>query len=117
MFLVLLILDNPDKCYQVLDAWEEAGASGVTILRSTGLGRVRTRVGLKDDMPLMPSLEEFFRHDEAQHRTLMSVIKERAVVDKVVKATQSVVGDLNQARTGVLVVLPVVEAYGMYGAE
>jgi len=113
MFMVLLILNNPDQCNDVLTAWEDAGARGVTILSSTGLGRVRTRAGLKDDIPLMPSLQEFFTHEESQHRTLFSIIKERAVVDQIIEATYSVVGDLNKPQTGVLVVLPVLEAYGM----
>lgn len=113
MFLILFILDDPEQCTDVLDAWEDAGASGATILPSTGLGRIRTRAGLKEDMPLMPSLEEFFMHDESQHRTLITVVKEREVVDRIVRATQRVVGDLNQPRTGILVVLPALEVYGL----
>ncbi len=112
MFLILFILNDPEKCYDVLDAWEGAGTSGVTILPSTGLGRIRS-VGLLEDIPLMPSLEEFFMHDETQHRTLITAVKERAVVDRIVKATYRVVGDLSLPHTGVLLVLPVVEAYGL----
>lgn len=112
MFLVMFILNNPDKCYDVLDAWEAAGAAGVTILPSTGLGRIRN-VGLLEDMPLMPSLEEFFMHDETQHRTLITAVKERAVVDRVVQATYRVIGDLSLPHTGILLVLPVLEAYGL----
>lgn len=113
MFLVMLILDNPSLCHDVLDAWEAAGVRGVTILASTGLGRVRTRKGLLDDMPLMPSLQEFFRDEESQNRTLISVVKDRATVDRVIAATPTVVGDLSQPETGVLMVLPVLEAYGI----
>jgi hypothetical protein len=39
--MILLVLDNREQCPSVLDAWEAAGASGITILESTGLGRVR----------------------------------------------------------------------------
>lgn len=112
MFLILFILDNPTQCSDVLTTWEDAGVTGVTILPSTGLGRVRTRAGLKDDMPLMPSLEEFFMHDESQHRTLLTVVKERSLVDRIVQATHDCIGDLNQPNTGMLVILPVLEAYG-----
>ncbi len=115
MFMIMLILDNPSQCNDVLNAWEAAGARGVTILASTGLGRVRMRKGLLDDMPLMPSLEEFFREEESQNRTLISVVKDREVVDRIIAATSRVVGDLNQPETGILVVLPVMEAYGISG--
>ena len=53
-YLVVFVLDDPDRCRDILDAWEAAGAPGVTILDSSGLGRVR-RAGIRDDIPLMPS--------------------------------------------------------------
>ena len=115
MFMIMFILDNPSQCSDVLNAWEAAGAGGVTILASTGLGRVRMRKGLLDDMPLMPSLEEFFREEESQNRTLISVVKDREVVDRIIAATSGVVGDLNRPETGILVVLPVLDAYGISG--
>jgi nitrogen regulatory protein PII len=113
MFMIMFILNDPDRCQDVLDAWEAAGVSGVTILRSTGLGRIRANMGLIDDIPLMPSLDDFFQTDENLNRTLIAIIREKSLVDRVVQATQSVLGDLNQPNTGILVVLPVLEAYGL----
>jgi hypothetical protein len=113
MFLVLLILDNPEQCPAVLDAWEAAGAPGVTILASSGLGRLRRHAGLLEEMPLMPALDEFFRQEENQHRTLISIVRGHEMVERLVQATQSVTGDLNRPHTGILVVLPVLEAYGL----
>lgn len=113
MFMIMLILNNADQCQEVLDAWDTAGAAGVTVLPSTGLGRIRAHQGLKDDLPLMPSLEDFFQQDENLHRTLISVVQERSIVDRIIRATQEILGDLNQPNTGILVVLPVLEAYGL----
>ena len=113
MFLIMLILNDPSQCHDVLNTWEAAGARGVTILASTGLGRVRMRKGLLDDMPLMPSLDEFFREEESQNRTLISIVNDRAIVDRIIEATPKVVGDFSQPETGILVVLPVTEAYGI----
>lgn len=113
MFMILLILNDPDRCEEVLDAWEAAGAPGITILPSTGLGHIRTRMGLPEDLPLMPSLEDFFQSEESTHRTLITIVSERAVVDGIIQATQSVLGDLSLPHTGILVVLPVLEAYGL----
>ncbi len=39
------------------------------------------------------------------------------MVDKVVEATQSVIGDLNNPNTGILTVLPVVKTYGLNRKE
>ena len=39
-YLVVLIVDDPEDCPTILDAWDDLGVSGVTILESTGMGRV-----------------------------------------------------------------------------
>jgi len=111
-FLVVFVIDDIDQCQDVLDAWENAGAQGITILESTGLGRVR-RKGFRDDLPLIPSLSDLFKSSEEHHRTLFSVVNDQAQVDALVQATESVVGDLSQENTGFLFVVPVSQVYGM----
>ncbi len=113
MFMIMLVLNDPGQCQKVLNAWDEAGAAGVTILASTGLGRMRAKIALNDDFPLMPGLEDFLQEEENLHRTLISIVRDRSTVDRLVQATQSILGDLNQPNTGILAVLPVVEAYGL----
>jgi nitrogen regulatory protein PII len=110
-YLVVFVLDDPDKTHDVLDAWEEIGIRGITILESTGFGRVR-RWGLRDDIPLMPGLDDLFREEEARHRTLFTVVREQEQIDAIVATTQSVVGDLNKDDTGLIFVLPVSQVYG-----
>jgi nitrogen regulatory protein PII len=114
MYLILFVLHDAEKLEELLDAWERVGVSGVTILHSTGLGRIRTD-GFMDDIPLFPSLESILRHDEEINfsRTLFTVVADDEMVNKVVQATQSLVGDLSKPDTGLLVVLPVHHAYGL----
>lgn len=111
-FQIVFVLDNADQCRDILDAWENAGIRGVTILESSGLGRVR-RAGIRDDLPLMPSLSDLFMNTETQHRTLFTVVKSQSQIEAIVKATQSVVGDLEQPDTGFLFVIPVSQVYGI----
>jgi nitrogen regulatory protein PII len=111
-FQVVFVLDNPDQCRDILDAWENAGIRGVTILESSGLGRVR-RAGIRDDLPLIPSLSDIFLNKETQHRTLFTVVKSQSQIEAIVKATKSVVGDLEQPDTGFLFVVPVSQVYGI----
>ncbi len=115
-YLVVLVLDDPDRCIDVLDAWEAAGAPGVTILDSSGLGRVR-RAGMRDDLPLMPSLSDLFRREENRHLTLFSVVKDQSQVEAIAEATQSVVGELDRGHTGLLFVVPVGQVYGLHKKE
>lgn len=111
-YLVVLVLDDPSKCRAILDAWEAAGANGITILESTGLGRVRRAV-LRDDLPLMPSLHDLLRREENSHRTLFSVVESQVQVDALVRTTQGVIGDLSQPHTGLLFVVPVLQVSGL----
>jgi hypothetical protein len=112
MYLILFVLDNPDKLEDLLNAWEEAGAGGATILVSTGMNRMLSH-GFRDDIPLMPGLDDFYKRVEDYHRTLFTIIKDDTTLKKVVEATQSVVGNLNNPNTGILVVLPTAQVYGL----
>jgi nitrogen regulatory protein P-II 1 len=109
-YLVVLIVDDPDDCPSVLDAWEAAGVSGVTILESSGLGRLRQRG--RDDLPLMPGLRDLFSSSEIHHRTLFSVVETQEKVDEMVKLVSNIIGDLDEPHTGFLFVVPVLQALG-----
>lgn len=112
MYLILFVLDNPDKLDQLLDAWEGAGTKGATVLVSTGMHRLGTGA-IRDDIPLMPGLDDFYKRVEDYHRTLFTIVKDEDVLDKIVAATENVVGKLTEPNTGILVVLPTAQVYGL----
>jgi nitrogen regulatory protein PII len=109
--LVVLVLEKPEQYLSILEAWEEAGISGLTILESTGLGRVRGV--LRDDIPLLPSLRDVLASQELHHRTLFSVVEDDATVDRVVAATERIIGGFSRGRTGLLFVVPVSQVFGL----
>ena len=113
MFLVLFVLNDTAKCDDLLYGWEDAGVKGITILASSGLGRIRQRLGLREDFPIFPSLSEISEHSEKLSRTFFSVVPNEEMVEKIVKNTQDVVGDLSQPNTGILIILPVARVYGL----
>ena len=112
MYLILFVLDNPDKLEDLLNAWEEAGTGGATVLVSTGMQRL-SNGAIRDDIPLMHGLDDFYKRVEDYHRTLFTIVKDDDVLQKIVDATQRVVGDLNQPNTGILVVMPATQVYGL----
>ena len=112
MYLILFVLDNPDKLEDLLDAWEETGTGGATVLSSTGMHRLNTNV-IRDDLPLIPGLDDFYKRVEDYHRTLFTIVKDDEMLNKIVDATQKVVGELTNPNTGILVVLPVAQVYGL----
>ena len=113
IYLILMVLHDTTCLDDILTAWEESGVSGITILPSTGLARLRQKNALRDDLPLIPSIEDILQHAENSNRTLFTIVHGEELVDKVVAATQAITGDLNLPNTGILVVLPVARAYGL----
>lgn len=111
-YMVILIVDDPDRCNDVLDAWEAAGARGVTILESTGLARMK-KAANRDDMPLIPTMARLLSVREERHRTLFSVVQGEEMVKKLADAAQNVVGDLSQPNTGFMFSVPVGHVFGL----
>jgi hypothetical protein len=110
-YVLVFVLDNVDDSSRVLSAWDAAGAPGITILDSLGVGRVRS--ALRDDIPLLPSLDDLFQRDELRHRTLFTVVDDEAILERLIEATKKIVGDFDQPHSGFLFVLPVLRALGL----
>lgn len=112
MYMIFFVLHDPSRLKEVLNAWHETGVSGVTILPSTGLKRLSETTVLRDDLPLIPSLEDLLEHEESLNRTLFTIVPNDEMVDKVLNATQELIGDLNLPNTGILAVIPLARVYG-----
>lgn len=118
MKLILFVLQDARKLLDLLTAWKEAGASGATVLFSTGMGRLHLTAPLLDDLPLMPSISDFYVHDEEMSRTIFTIVHDE-MVEKIISVTEQIVGDLNKPGTGILVVLPADSVHGLieYGKQ
>ncbi len=113
MYMILFVLHDPYRLKEVLTAWNDAGVSGITILPSTGLKRLSATTALRDDLPLIPSLEDLVEPEESLNRTLFTIVPNDEMVDKVLNATQSLIGELDRPNTGIMVVLPLSRVYGL----
>jgi nitrogen regulatory protein P-II 1 len=113
MNMILFVLHDPEKLTALLDAWKEAGINGATVLFSTGMGRIQQNQSLRDDLPLLPSLEDFYPKIENLSRIIFSVVEDDTVIEKVITATEQVVGDLEQPDRGLFFVLPVSQVRGL----
>lgn len=111
-YLVVVIVDDLDHCSPILDAWEAAGVTGVTILDSCGIGRIRQK-NIRDDFPLLPTLRNLLRSEEHHHRTMFSVVETEEQVHTLAEAAQSVVGDFDQPYTGFMFVVSLHQVFGL----
>ncbi len=108
--LLVAIIDDLSKIWDVIDEWERLGVSGATIYDSPGLNKARQ---LRDDLPLFPSVRELLEGAETHHRTLWSVLEDGVDVEAIVRATENVVGPLDSPHTGILFTMPVLKAWGL----
>lgn len=111
-FLVVLIIDDVNKSPQIIEAWAEAGVSGITIIESTGLGRPRDNVSLLDTN-IMTSIRTLLQHREDPNRTMFSIVEGEAMVDKLIAVTEKTVGKLSDPHRGLLFALPLARVVGL----
>lgn len=112
MYMIMFVLNDTDNLEDIIQAWNDIGVNRITVMPSTGLGKLK-KAALRDDIPLIPSLEDLIAHTEIASRTLFTVVKNEDVIDQVVSQTEKIIGDLNKPNTGVIFVLPVARAYGL----
>jgi nitrogen regulatory protein PII len=113
-YFVILVVHDVEKFEEVIQAWRDAGVTGATILPSLGVASMDNERALREDLPLMPLISNLFAEDEVLNRTLFSIVEGKELVDRVVKSTQDILGDLNSPNNGVLAVLPVEQAFGLH---
>jgi nitrogen regulatory protein PII len=112
--VVFVVMPDLRKCQDVLDAWEQRGVSGVTVLESLGLHKIRQMRAGRDDLPLLPSLRHLIESEEYHHRTAFVVVDDDFDLDGLIQATERAMGgDFDAPNSGLLFVVPVTRALGM----
>lgn len=107
--VVVLVLDDPNRLDEVLEAWHGAGVRGVTIVESTGLHRRRRRtIGAR----YAYGFPRLFGGTYEGHFTLMTVVPPSQVEVCRVEA-ERIIGDLDLPNTGMLVAWPAAFAKGI----
>jgi nitrogen regulatory protein PII len=100
MYMILFVLDNPDRLNEVLEAWEKAGVRGATIIETTGMHRVRRQFIPMRYISALVSQEE-------NHLTLLAMVKGESHVQACLKGAESVVGNLDEPNTGIFAAWPI----------
>jgi hypothetical protein len=107
MFMVMFVLNDPDQLDALLEAWDNAGIGGATILESTGIHRRKRRV-----IP-MRYLYQTTGPQEEGHFTLLAIVDSEELVQRCLEATEGLVGDLTQPNTGIFTAWPLEMVKGL----
>ena len=113
MYLIVLVVNDPYQCKNLLKAWKEAGVPGATVIESRGLENALKDTVL-DNLPLMPTLEDLESVEEDRNRTMFSVVQDKKTVADVRAATEELLGPLEKKESGFMFVIPVSEAFGLW---
>ena len=100
MYMIMLVLDNPDQLDEVLEAWERIGIRGATIVESTGIHRLRRK-----NVPMRYIFQTPGLIEEG-HLTLFVIVEGEQMVQDCLHATEKIVTDLDGPNTGVFAAWP-----------
>ncbi len=112
MKLVILITAQTERSLEVATAWQQANASGVTILEGYGLHRLQAKMGIRDDLPIMPSLSALLRRQDEDTHLLISIVDDN-LAEKLPQVTVDILGDLTIPGNGVLAVIDIAQVFGL----
>jgi hypothetical protein len=111
MYMVMFVLDNPDLLYQVLDAWDSIGVSGVTIIESTGLNRLK--LSRQVGKAFMRGINRLVYDPEEGHVTLLTIVQDEEMVQGCLRTVEGVVGNLDEPNNGILAAWPMAFVKGV----
>ncbi|MBI9046963.1 MAG: CBS domain-containing protein [Anaerolineaceae bacterium] len=110
--LLFVILNDTSVLPALLKVWQEIGVPGTTILKSAGGHASRNwfnKVGLG-------AINNLFETKEVQTRTVFAVFEDEELLAQAIAEAERVVGGFDRPNSGVLLVLPVSQAIGLYKA-
>lgn len=111
--LLLIILEDISFVPELLRVWRDIGIPGATILKGAGGHRTKvllSRVGLG-------ALDQLFDAREVEGRILMAAIDNDDLLAQAIAEAERIVGGFDRPNSGLLLVLPVSQASGIYKSE
>ena len=112
MKLFVFVLNNEEFLEDVIQAYIEGGVTGATILDSEGMGRFLTY-----NIPLFAGFKEFMKGNRPYNKTILSVVKNQEVIDRIKVLVESIIGPLEDAGNGIMFSIDIDWASGLIKDE
>ncbi len=107
MYLLMAIINDPNKVVYILEGFLRIGIEGATIVDSIGMAHlVAERVPVFSRFAALGVSERY-------NRMIFVLIDDKEEVDGAIEVIEYVVGDLTQPETGLVWVLPVERCIGL----
>lgn len=108
MQLLIAVINQEEKLDEILSGLVELGVTGATLIDSEGMGRVLTH-----DIPIFAGLDTLASRSRPKNQTLLSVIRDDEMVDRVISLLQEICGDFEDPATGIVFTVPVSRVVGL----
>jgi DUF917 family protein len=114
LYLMVIITKEEEKTLEFLRLLVTIGVKGATVVDGRGMGRI-----LQEQETYFTSIEQVLtaQIDLTENTLILSVIHSGEILAEARKLARKVFGDFSKANTGVLFVLPVMDAEGVGGAK
>ena len=109
--LVVLVTTHVEKTLAIAEAWQKAGAPGVTLVPSHGFRTLQERTR-KLELPHFVNLATILKQVDDTTQMLFSVVDDH-LVDALTRATRSVLRDPLTPTTGIGFIIDVDRVFGM----
>ena len=123
MKLLILITSNAENGVEVATRWQDAGAPGVTVVKSVGLYSLQRKLQSDSiEVPLHAAssmagvMAYVLREMENTNHVLLSVVP-KELVPRLLDEARAVMGDLLEPNHGVAFVVPLDQAIGVRNPE
>lgn len=118
MKLIVLITAQVEAGLDIAQAWQDAGAPGVTVLRAHGLHTLQNELRSGSvELPRMivsmgAAMAAIIDNVEERGEVILSLVEDE-LVDPLIAAANETLGDLTQPNHGILFILPIERAIGV----
>jgi CBS domain-containing protein len=111
--LLMIILKETKYLPEILEVWRDIGVPGTTILKSAGAHATRNWLSAVG----MGAIGNLFESKEVETRTLIAVFEDDDLLAQAIAEAERITGGFERPNSGVIVVLPVTKAIGVFKAD
>lgn len=113
MFVLFVVLNEIDYIEDILSGFVEQKISGATILESQGMGSAIANSD-NESMPLFATLRMLIGDSHPYSKTIFTVLKDEAMVERAVSVVQEVLSDFKDSGIGFMFTVPVAKVYPIH---
>ena len=107
MILLVLVLTSTEKSGEILYELYQAGITGTTVIESNGMGETTL-----ENMPLFGGIRALFYRQLSPNQVIFSVIESEETTQKAIGVIESIIGDLELGKKGILFTLKLEQVKG-----